>query len=294
MDDTSTQGFGEKLKNRRQERGLSLDEVALQLRIRRQFIEALEDERWEAFPGETYLKGFLRSYAEFLDLDPGELLVNYRQRRPEGASTATQLRRIETELIESVPLTSSTKRTLLVLLLILLLAGLLGYWLSRPIAPQAPLEPALPPVEQQPSVPTPPLVPADEEQEEIPATEPLLEEPGDPESADPNNQVRSPAMPPGALGEEESERSFALLRPEGSNLRVQAERATRLDIVLDDRPAQGYQLQAGAVVTWQARSFARLSVQDPQAISLWVDQQPLPKDRRLTTTLTALPAQGER
>lgn len=280
------QGFGEKLKNRREERGLSLDDVSLKLRIRRQFVEALEEERWDAFPGETYLKGFLRSYAEFLNLDPRELLECYLQRRPEEAATPDQLRRIETELIESVPMPSSTKRSLLVLLLIILLAAALGYWLSRPIS-QAPMpQTPAPPVEQQPVLPSPSAPAVDEDV--LPDQDELSEEGG---AANVPSAAASAAFVAPVVQEGDT-RSLAVLREEGSSVRVQADRATHLEVVLDGRPVQGYQLQAGAVVTWQARFQAQLLVQEPEAISLWVDQRPLAFGNRSRVVLTAVNAVG--
>jgi cytoskeleton protein RodZ len=54
----------------RLERGLSIEQVALDTRISRRFLEALEAEQFEELPAPVYVRGFLRSYANYMGLDP--------------------------------------------------------------------------------------------------------------------------------------------------------------------------------------------------------------------------------
>ena len=61
--------IGEKLKNRREQLGLSLKEVETELKIRSKYLQALEEERYDLLPGKAYVKPFLKSYARFLGLD---------------------------------------------------------------------------------------------------------------------------------------------------------------------------------------------------------------------------------
>ena len=67
--------IGATLREARERRGLTAEDVHRSLRIRARYLQALEDERWELLPGEAYAKGFLRSYAEFLGLE-GSLFVD--------------------------------------------------------------------------------------------------------------------------------------------------------------------------------------------------------------------------
>ena len=83
-----TNGIGGELREARVQRGLSLEDVSYETRIRTRYLEALEDERFEDLPGEAYAKGFLRTYADFLDLDGGRMLVRYRDRFPRRAEPA--------------------------------------------------------------------------------------------------------------------------------------------------------------------------------------------------------------
>lgn len=70
--------LGEKLKRARETKGLSIRDVFEKTNITPKFIEALEEEDYSVFPSETYTIGFLRSYAEFLNFDPNEIVKEYK------------------------------------------------------------------------------------------------------------------------------------------------------------------------------------------------------------------------
>jgi cytoskeleton protein RodZ len=77
--------IGEALRSAREAQGKSLDEAAVATRIRSSYLEALEAEQFGELGGSVYAKGFLRSYAGFLGIDPAPLLEAYRaQERPEA------------------------------------------------------------------------------------------------------------------------------------------------------------------------------------------------------------------
>lgn len=75
------ESIGEKLKTTRETRGFSLEQVARDTNIARRYIAALEEEEFSIFPGEPYLIGFLRNYAEYLGMDSEELVGLYRNMR---------------------------------------------------------------------------------------------------------------------------------------------------------------------------------------------------------------------
>lgn len=70
--------LGELLKEARQNKGVSLEEVEEKLRIRKKYLQALEEEDFSIMPPEVYIKGFLRNYAIYLGLDPEEVRNLYR------------------------------------------------------------------------------------------------------------------------------------------------------------------------------------------------------------------------
>jgi len=67
--------IGGSLREARLKRGLTPADVQKAIRIRDRYLQALEEERWELLPGDAYVKGFLRTYADYLGLD-GSLYVD--------------------------------------------------------------------------------------------------------------------------------------------------------------------------------------------------------------------------
>jgi hypothetical protein len=67
--------IGNSLREARLRQGLDFPEIEQGTKIRGKYLRALEDEQFEVLPAQTYVKGFLRSYAEYLGLD-GQLYVD--------------------------------------------------------------------------------------------------------------------------------------------------------------------------------------------------------------------------
>jgi cytoskeleton protein RodZ len=72
-------GIGAALREAREGQGRSLEDAAGRVRARVWQLEALEDERFGEFGGDVYARGFLRSYAVELGLDPTPLLETHRR-----------------------------------------------------------------------------------------------------------------------------------------------------------------------------------------------------------------------
>jgi transcriptional regulator with XRE-family HTH domain len=67
------QSLGERLRTARESKGLSIEQVAAVTKLNSQFIEALEEGRWDLLPGRVYLKSFAKVYAEALGIDVKEV-----------------------------------------------------------------------------------------------------------------------------------------------------------------------------------------------------------------------------
>jgi hypothetical protein len=67
--------IGNSLREARLRQGLDFSEIEQSTKIRGKYLRALEDEQFEVLPAQTYVKGFLRSYADYLGLD-GQLYVD--------------------------------------------------------------------------------------------------------------------------------------------------------------------------------------------------------------------------
>ena len=168
-------GIGETLVAARRQQGVALSDAAAETRVRESYLAALEAEDFAALGGDVYVKGFLRSYARFLRLDPEPLIAAYRanHEHPEDAHSLAQqpVSRVPTERNPAWMLGAG------VLVIVVAIFALIG-WLGGSDDPaDEDLAGVPPPVENLPS-PSPSLA----------ATEPSIEpttEPTQPPSDEP-------------------------------------------------------------------------------------------------------------
>lgn len=80
---------GRRLRVQRQSRGLEIERIATQMHLRRDVVEALEQDRYENLPAPVYVAGYLRNYARLLGLDPAQILAAYHAMLPPGEPGAT-------------------------------------------------------------------------------------------------------------------------------------------------------------------------------------------------------------
>ncbi len=79
-------GIGPTLREARNRRKLDLAEVEAAIKIRVRYLQAMENEEWDALPGGAYTRGFIRTYASHLGLDGDRLADDYRRTAaPSGA-----------------------------------------------------------------------------------------------------------------------------------------------------------------------------------------------------------------
>jgi cytoskeleton protein RodZ len=72
--------IGETLREARMRRRIDMAEVEAATKIRAKYLRALENEEWGLLPGTTFVKTFLRTYAEYLELDARSLVEEYKHR----------------------------------------------------------------------------------------------------------------------------------------------------------------------------------------------------------------------
>ncbi|MGA2547228.1 MAG: RodZ domain-containing protein [Rectinemataceae bacterium] len=70
--------IGEQLRTARERKGLTLERVADDTNIAKRYLTGLETEDFTVFPGDPYVIGFLRNYAEYLGLPSDELVAAYK------------------------------------------------------------------------------------------------------------------------------------------------------------------------------------------------------------------------
>jgi cytoskeleton protein RodZ len=98
--------IGATLREARMRQRIDISEIESETKIRAKYLRALENEEWDLLPGPTYVKSFLRTYAEALGLDGKLLIEEYKLRherlsdvemqpiRPPGARDRPRRRRV--------------------------------------------------------------------------------------------------------------------------------------------------------------------------------------------------------
>ena len=112
------ENFGSYLKHERELRGVPLEEISGATKIHIRFLQALEDNQFDELPGEVFIKGYIRSYANIIGTDVEEMLNIYE----ESVGNKTE------NISESVPASNISAKTFLVfaLLGLIILALIFG------------------------------------------------------------------------------------------------------------------------------------------------------------------------
>src|SRR3974377_1705733 len=76
--DAPLETVGQDLRAARLRRGDDLATVSKALKIRKDHLESIEEDRIESLPGRTYAVGFVRSYADYLGLDAGQCVERFK------------------------------------------------------------------------------------------------------------------------------------------------------------------------------------------------------------------------
>lgn len=85
------ESYGEILKKQRESKNLDLEKISREISIDKKYLQGLEDEDSNAFPGEAYMIGFLRNYSSYLELDPNLMLKLYNNKKIQEAPVPVEL-----------------------------------------------------------------------------------------------------------------------------------------------------------------------------------------------------------
>ena len=152
--------FGEKLKEVREAKGYSLDYIEEETKIRKLYINALEQETFEVLPPRVYATGFVRRYSKFLGLNADEMVVEFQSRAYYNESIHEEVTQIgQKEVDIGFPVLYRNILAGIVFFIIALWAGklVLGYITGRMDIPdqQATVPPKVEEPVKQPSPPVP-------------------------------------------------------------------------------------------------------------------------------------------
>lgn len=255
--------LGEMLRRARLKQGLELDEVAAQTRIRAKFLEALEQDDFDALPGKFFVRSFAQQYGTRLGIDPDDLATALDSALPKPEPAMPAPAEIEPEF--SVPpivvegMAGRDKRwTWPVAALILVLVGCSGlYWLW--LRTQAAAVSAQATEFQEPAV-TP--TPAPSPTPLAALTEPSPTPPATDEAAAAQAPTATPAPSPTPVAGEPPATEVSHLRlgaPNGKvTILVTAKEDTWVQIAVDDQIITTRVLKAGESRTLSGMRNAKL------------------------------------
>lgn len=256
MSETKPGGFGAVLRRRREELGLSLEDMAASTRIRKTYLQALEDENLQALPGSTYVIGFLRIYSQQLSLPVEPLLadMNAADER-EGNADAVRVGSFRRE--SRAVIRSSRRGWKRLFLLALLLAGVavvyLGLWTGTPSERSLPAR--------------------------VPSPEPVSQQavPPEPQPAVTPQPVAPPPVAPPQDGQAEVKGAeLAVIPPGGAVVRMLPIAAGAMKVSLDGQEFRAYELQPEQSLFWKVSDSLAAEFSSPGLVRVWVDQQELP------------------
>ena len=127
------ESLGNKLRTAREERGLSYDYIGRETNISTRYLQALEQEDFSPFPAETYVRGYLKTYGEYLGLDSKELLSLFN-----SILILEQPVPVEQLLNDPSPLPKIMKGAAIVLAILAVIAGMAFFIYRFPSRTQSP------------------------------------------------------------------------------------------------------------------------------------------------------------
>lgn len=206
--------LGIRLRELREAKGASLDDIARSTRVGRGHLEALESDSLGELPSPVFVKGFIRAYCEFLEASPDEALGLYREAAGET---------VKPERVQSATLTKPSRRVGPLMVSLLLFIALGASLFALQIGLKSSPRPA--PVVSGPARGNPESVPSSTP---TPVTTAL---------AVPVQPAPIPAGEP---------------RPAGQRLLIRAVEPTWIRVQVDEGQVTEELLQAGAVREWTA------------------------------------------
>ena len=122
---------GKLLRAARERKKISLRDVEKQIKVREQFIRALEEDKWYSFTSRIYVTGILKNYARFLELDERKILAFFRREYERSEELRFK------EKVSTSYLSSDSKKTLFVgfIFICVLLVSYFSYQLFQYFKP---------------------------------------------------------------------------------------------------------------------------------------------------------------
>jgi cytoskeleton protein RodZ len=232
--------LGIRLRELREAKGVSLDDIARSTRVGRRHLEALETDDWAELPAPVFVKGFIRAYCEFLDASPDEALGLYREASGEP---------VKPERVQNVMRGAPSRRFGPLMVSLVLFVALGASLFARRVGLKGSQRHAAPPAATSS---------ARSDAAIAPATAPASSAPA---PAVPAQQPPAPAAEP---------------KPAGQRLVMRAVEPTWIRVQVDEGQVAEELLQAGAVREWTAARRFVLTVGNAGGLELDLNGKRMP------------------
>jgi cytoskeleton protein RodZ len=242
--------LGERLRQAREAKGMTLEQIEEITKIRRRYLQALEEEDYGQLPGDVFVRGFLRNYALALGLDPEEILAASGHSVPSPIPPPMPIQHSEI-LDEPLVPPQSSQRVIAIAIgvMVLIALGLGGWTLYRHYGPGRGAQPTLP----------------------APAPSPT------------SDRANATAVPGGVSTQTPSPTPSATPSPTATSepivgvlLRLEATAQTWLRVTADGRLAYEGMLDAGQVQEWRADEEILLRTGNAGGLRVWYNGQEEP------------------
>jgi len=274
--------LGQLIKERREAKGLTPEEVSTATRIKLAFLKAIEEDNYRLLPDEAYILRFLYDYATFLNLDWNEVMALFKQqtRRKEGRSFALGVDRkaYTFSLRKAVP---SLVLLLFLISSVFVVLSLLQRPQERPVPQSGPVEKPL--QEAQPGLPvttekreetSPQATLTPKQKETLPQAVPAPEQKVAPSQVAPT--PKPTAVAPQATSP--PQKPSPTKRPPAQHvLKARASEPTWIQLRIDGGEEKEVLLKPGDIAVWTAKETFILTVGNAGGVKLELDGTSLPK-----------------
>ena len=243
---SSVQNLGRQLQSKREQLGYSLKDVAEHTRIRKVYLESMEQGQFEALPGQAYVTGFVRVYARHLGLDSDDLLarLNAPQETDKAQSPESNTEDKAPDTLETQPQSGRGWGAFVLGFVVVLALGSLFYFIPISFDSGPHTEGSAKDVVKPKETSLP------QQTEVVLVTEAVAEDAPEP--------VSLPTVP-----------------PEGSILRMLALTESSLILYLDGHEPREYKLNSGSEQGWEVRKSVRVKLAQPGTAQFWLGRQEL-------------------
>lgn len=237
---------GSYLRECRESRGITLEDASLVTRIGKNYLSALEDDRFETLPNPAYVKGFLRAYGIYLGLSGDEVVAMYERALSPSIPETSEVNFGADER------TGMPRQGLWVVPLILLILVLIAAYIVRVKGTGTAKTPAAPSAMLVPAGPAPVQQPRSSAALSVDSTA---------------ASVDKAASDLASAGAE--------TQPEGIVLKLKINQDSSLNVTIDDMISQQYDLKAGDLIEWKADKVITLEMGNAGGIEAELNGKPL-------------------